>query len=178
MDYPLRHADPIVRPWRTATFVAVAVAAVELLLLIVVGGALLAKPESGTKRTAAARPAAHVGGQGKATRSQAAGAARAKPTVAAELPRRKVSVLVLNGNGRQGAAASTATRVSRRGYRIGGVANAPRTDFTRTLVMYRRGFEGEGRRLARDLGIRIVGPLDGMRAAQLHGSQAVVVVGA
>jgi hypothetical protein len=177
VDYPLHHADPIVRPWRTATFVAVAVAAVELLLLIVVGGALLAKPEGGTKRTAAARPAAH-GAKVKAARSQAAGAARAKPTVAAELPRRKVSVLVLNGNGRQGAAAFTATRVSRRGYRIGGVANAPRTDFTRTLVMYRRGFEGEGRRLARDLGIRIVGPLDGMRAAQLHGSQAVVVVGA
>ncbi len=103
---------------------------------------------------------------------------KAKTAAAAELPRRKVSVLVLNGNGRQGAAAATASRVSGRGYRIGGVANAPRTDFTRTLVMYRRGFEGEGRRLARDLGIGIVGPLDGMRPPQLHGAQAVVVVGA
>ena len=44
--------------------------------------------------------------------------------------------------------------------------------------MYRRGFEGEGRRLARDLGIRIVGPLDGLRASQLHGAHTVVVVGA
>ena len=87
-------------------------------------------------------------------------------------------VLVLNGNGRQGAAAAAASRVSHRGYRIGGVANAPRSDFTRSLVMYRRGFEGEGRRLARDLGIRIVGPLDGLRAAQLKGAQAVLVVGA
>ena len=84
----------------------------------------------------------------------------------------------VNGNGRQGAAAATAARVSHRGYRISGVANAPSSDFTRSLVMYRKGFEGEGRRLARDLEIRIVGPLDGLRAAQLHGAHAVVVVGA
>lgn len=178
MDYPLRH-DPIVRPWRTATFVAVAVAGVELLLLVIVGGALLAKPDSGSKRpeTAKPKPAAHAV-KAKAQRAGTTAAVKAKTAAAAELPRRKVSVLVLNGNGRQGAAAATASRVSGRGYRIGGVANAPRTDFTRTLVMYRRGFEGEGRRLARDLGIGIVGPLDGMRPAQLHGAQAVVVVGA
>ena len=97
---------------------------------------------------------------------------------AAHLGRTKVTVLVLNGNGRQGAAAATASRVSRRGYKIGGVANAPSSDFTRSLVMYRRGFEGEGRRLARDLGIGIVGPLDGLRTSQLHGANAVVVVGA
>ena len=96
---------------------------------------------------------------------------------AAQLARRNVTVLVLNGNGRQGAAASTAARVSHRGYRIGGVANGPRSDFTRSLVMYRKGFEGEGRRLGHDLGIRIVGPLDGLRASQLHGAHAVVVVG-
>ena len=40
-----------------------------------------------------------------------------------------------------------------------------------------RGFEGEGRRLARDLGVRVVGPLDGMRPAQLHGAQAVLILG-
>jgi len=179
VDYPLHHDDAIVRPWRTATFVAVAVAAVELLLLIVVGGALLAKPDHGTKRTASAKPAA-PGGATKTRTSKPAATPAAKPTraVAAELPRRKVRVLVLNGNGRQGAAAAAASRVSNRGYRIGGVANAPRSDFTRSLVMYRRGFEGEGRRLARDLGIRIVGPLDGLRAAQLKGAQAVLVVGA
>jgi hypothetical protein len=181
VDYPLRHDDTIVRPWRTATFVAVGVAAVELLLLIIVGGTLLAKPDSGARSTAAAKRAtappgtkANAGG----TEAAAGGATGAKLSFAAELPRRKVLVLILNGNGRQGAAAATATRVSRRGYRIGGVANAPSADFTRSLVMFRRGFEGEGRRLAHDLGIRIVGPLDGMRPKQLHGAQAVVVVGA
>lgn len=182
MDYPLHHDDAIVRPWRTATFVAVSVAAVELLLLIVVGGALLAKPDQGAKRTAPAKPehraAATAAAAAKAGKAPVKPAAKPAGKAAAELPRRKVRVLVLNGNGRQGAAAAAASRVSRRGYRIGGVANAPRSDFTRSLVMYRRGFEGEGRRLARDLGIRIVGPLDGLRAAQLHGAQAVLVIGA
>jgi len=177
VDYPLHHDDAIVRPWRTATFVAAAVAAVELLLLIVVGGALLAKPDHGAKRTAAAKPAARAGAT-KASGPAAVAAAKPNHVVVAQLPRRKVRVLVLNGNGRQGAAAAAASRVSHRGYRIGGVANAPRSDFTRSLVMYRRGFEGEGRRLARDLGIRIVGPLDGLRAAQLKGAQAVLVIGA
>jgi hypothetical protein len=176
VDYPLRHDDTIVRPWRTATFLAVAVAAVELVLLIVVGGALLAKPGSTQgNRKAAAAPAASEAARAPVAKATTAPAKRT--LVAAELPRRRVSVLVLNGNGRQGAAAATASRVSRRGYRINGVANAPRADFTRSLVMYRRGFEGEGQRLARDLGIRIVGPLDGIRPAQLHGAQAVVVVG-
>ncbi len=178
MDYPLHHDDAIVRPWRTATFVAVGVAAVELLLLVVIGGALLAKPAQGVKHAGAAKPQRHAGPAAKATRRARAAAAKTTPAAAAELPRRGVRVLVLNGNGRQGAAAAAAARVSRRGYRIGGVANAPRSDFTRSLVMYRRGFEGEGRRLARDLGIRIVGPLDGLRASQLRGAQTVLVVGA
>ena len=57
------------------------------------------------------------------------------------------------------------------------VGNAGKTTYSRSIVMYRRGYEGEGRRLAHDLGIRTVGPLDGMRPAQLHGAQAVVVLG-
>ncbi len=170
MDVSLHSYDRLVRPWRTAAIVAVGIAAVELLVLIVVGGALIAKPSSGSSARPAAKGAA-------AKPDQSAAAARRTPAPAADLARGKVSVLVLNGNGRQGAAAATALRVSRRGYRIGGVANAPRTDFTRTLVMYRSGFEGEGRRLARDLGIGIVGPLDGMRPGQLHGAHTVVVVG-
>ena len=39
---------------------------------------------------------------------------------------------------------STASRVHGRGYRIGVVGNAPSHDYPRSLVMYRRGFEGEG----------------------------------
>ena len=40
-----------------------------------------------------------------------------------------MKVVVLNGNGRTGAAAAAASRVSRRGYRIGVVGNAPSHDY-------------------------------------------------
>jgi hypothetical protein len=43
--------------------------------------------------------------------------------------------------------------------------------------MYRQGFEGEGRRLAKDLGVKQVGPLDGMRAGQLGRAHAVIILG-
>jgi hypothetical protein len=174
VDVSLQHPDQLIRPWRTAALVAVAVAAVELLVLIVVGGALIAKPSTGTHAVAKSGAAKHA----HHAKAAAVKAPHRAAAPAARLPRSRVSVLVLNGNGRQGAAASTASRVSSHGYRIGGVANAPRSDFTRSLVMYRKGFEGEGRRLARDLGIHIVGPLDGLRVSQLHGAHAVVVVGA
>ena len=51
--------------------------------------------------------------------------------------------MVLNGNGRTGAAASAASRVRSRGYRVGTVGNASSTDFARSLVMYKPGFAGE-----------------------------------
>jgi len=178
VDVSFQHNEQLIRPWRTAAFVAAAVAAAELLVLVVVGGALIAKTSGGTglrpvHKAATAHAAAAKSG------SQATAAKPHRAVVpAAHLARGRVSVLVLNGSSRQGAAAATAVRVSGRGYHVGGVANASHSDFTRSLVMYRRGFEGEGRRLARDLGIRIVGPLDGLRAEQLHGAQAVVVIGA
>ncbi len=171
MDVSLHPGEPLARTWRTAALVAAAVAAVELIVLILVGGALIAKHST----AAAGKPEKAVA---KPSHSSTAALARQPAAPAARLTRARVRVLVLNGNGRRGAAAATASRIARRGYRIGGVANAPRSDFTRSLVMYRRGFEGEGRRLAHDLGIRIVGPLDGLRTSQLHGANAVVVVGA
>jgi hypothetical protein len=170
VDHPVRldRVDLAVRPWRTAALVTAAVAAVELVLLIVVGGALLAKPETAARHQAAKAVPKPVGKHLPPAVSK----------VEAELPRRKVEVVVLNGNGRQGAAAEIAGRVQRKGYRIGFVANAPSHDYAASLVMYRRGFEGEARRLAHDLGVRIVSPLDGMRPGQLHGAHAVLILGA
>ena len=88
-----------------------------------------------------------------------------------------MKVVVLNGNGRQGAAAVAASRVSRKGYRIGLVANAPSHAYVTSLVMYRRGFEGEAQRLGRDLGVKVISPLDGVRPAQLQGAHAVLILG-
>ena len=46
-----------------------------------------------------------------------------------------------------------------------------------SLVMFRPGFAGEGRRLARDLHVRIVRPLDGMRTSRLLGAHLVLILG-
>jgi hypothetical protein len=93
------------------------------------------------------------------------------------LPRARVSVTILNGNGVAGAAASEASRVRARGYIVGRVGNAPRGGYGHSVVMYRAGRVREARRLARDLGIAIVSPLDGLRKADLHGAKLAVILG-
>ena len=99
-------------------------------------------------------------------------------TPAARLPRARTGVLVLNGNGRAGAASAEASRLHGLGYVIRGKGNADRQDYATTVVMYRKGFAGEAQRLARDLNVKIVGPLDGLAPSALHGGQLVVVLGA
>ena len=98
---------------------------------------------------------------------------RGRPVPAAQpkLTRAETSVIVLNGNGRSGAAAEGADRVRAFGYTIGTVGNAPRRDVTRTVVMYRNGYRPEALRLAKDLKVKIVGPLDGL-AAEGHARRA------
>jgi len=44
--------------------------------------------------------------------------------------------------------------------------------------MYRRGYHAEALRLARDLHVQIVGPLDGLKPAALHGGQLAILLGA
>ena len=170
MEHPVLASD--VRPWRTAAVIASAVAVVELLALLVIGLAMLAKPVAAeVKRQAAARAFAPAP---VAKRPRP----KPKPVPAPRLARSDTAILVLNGNGRNGAASLEADRVRVKGYRIAAVADAPRRDYARTLVMFRAGFAGEAHRLARDLRIRIVGPLDGVRTGSLQGAHAVIVVGA
>jgi hypothetical protein len=172
VDHPLTSPDALIRPWRTAAFVAGAIATVELLLLLLLGGgalldAMSARIQVAAKEHASAQPA----------NPQPVAQRPTKPAVA-KTPRAKIAVVVLNGNGRTGAAAAAATRVKRRGYKIRSVGNAPRSDFARSLVMFRPGFAGEGRRFARDLGVRQVAPLDGMRLRDLRGAHVVYILGA
>jgi hypothetical protein len=86
-------------------------------------------------------------------------------------------VIVLNGNGVSGAAGTAAESVRSRHYLITGTGNAPRTDFSRSVVMYRPGFEAEARRLAREIGVRRVSPLDGIRRRDLQGAHIALIVG-
>lgn len=158
-----------VRPWRTATLVASAIAAIELVILLVASVALLTKPVA-SRVEAAAKDPLFAPATPPATERNAE---KARPALA----RGETSVLVLNGNGRTGAAADLAARVHRMGYIVGGVGNAPRSDYGRSVVMYRPGYRAEARRLARDLKISVVGPLDGLPVRQLLGAHLALVVG-
>ncbi len=171
MDHPLPAPDALIRPWRTAAYVAVAVAAVELLLLLLIGGGKLAGWASDRVQLAAEKHALAPVKQAHRTVAR-----KRAPTPAAKRARSKTVVLVLNGNGRTGAAASAASRVQSRGYKIGTVTNAPEL-VPRSLVMYRPGFAGEGKRLGNDLGVKLVTPLDGMRAKDLGRAQVVFILG-
>ena len=156
--------SPQVRQWRNATLVVSGVAAVELVLLLIVAIVLLSKP-----LTAHAKEAALNREVGAPIPS------RPEPK-RTTLSRRETSVLVLNGNGIAGAAAAEASRARAHGYLVAGTANAPRS-YGRTVVMYRAGHRPEAKRLAADLGVALVGPLDGIRLRQLKGAQLVVVLG-
>lgn len=160
--------SPVSSPWRTATLVASAVAALELVVLVVLGVLLLAKPVSDQVQSAAeAKVFAPIP-------KPAAAPAAGEP----KLSRADTSVTVLNGNGRAGAAAEHAARVRAFGYTIGTVGNAPRTDVVRTIVMYRPGYRAEALRLAADLKLKIVGPLDGLQPSDLLGAHVALVLGA
>ncbi len=172
MDAPLSPHE-LVRPWRRATIVASLVAALELILLLGAAALLVAKPLS------------------HAIQRQAEAAAytpakkflvfhpppKPKPAGKPKLGRSATSILVLNGNGLNGAAAAAAARLHALGYKIAATKDAKRQDYATTVVMYRAGFQAEGDRLARDLHAKVVGPLDGVPRSALHGGQLTVILG-
>jgi hypothetical protein len=168
----VQHAEPIPTsfPWRGATLVVGAIAAVELLALIGVI-ALHFTPKHAVARTPVpaktqrARPVRHT-----------AKTVASVPSVPLRV-RSRVHVLVLNGNGAQGAASTEAARLLSAGYRIGGAENAQRHDYARSMVLYVPGWVKEAKRLARDTGIKLVAPIDGLTPAKLKASQAVVILG-
>ena len=167
------HAQQLPRafPWRSAAVVTATIAAVELVALIAGGTALLARPV----HHAAAKPVRTTAGAAARPVFRVPAAAKV-PSVPLR-PRSYVAVLVLNGNGVQGAAGTEAARLQGLGYRIGGAKNAVRHDYARSMVLYVPGYLKEARRLGHDAGVRLIAPVDGLRAAQLKGSQLVVVLG-
>ena len=172
MDAPLPAPDALIRPWRTATLVASLVAAIELVLLLGAGVFILAKPFS-----RAVREHAQAAALAPAKQEHAA-LARKVVVGLPKLTRTETSVFVLNGNGRSGAAAGEAQKLSAFGYRVPATANAKRQDYANTVVMYRRGYHAEALRLAGDLHVKIIGPLDGLKPAALRGGQLVILLGA
>ncbi len=151
--------------WRKATIVVTVVAALELVALAGLGMALIGNPLSRhlkAEAAAAAAPRVRTGPNALPTKTT--------------LARNETSVIVLNGNGRAGAASGASDRVSARGYLVASVGNAPERS-PRSMVMYRRGYAAEGQRLAHDLRLKLVTPLDGMRTSQLMGAHLVLIIG-
>jgi LytR cell envelope-related transcriptional attenuator len=163
--------DAAIRPWRTATFVAAAIALLELVGLVVVLGVLFGGSlTNGVRHGAAAKASA------AAVKPHAAARVVRAPVVA-RVTRAHTHVLVLNGNGRSGAAAQQALSLEVLGYPRALTGNAKRLDYAASIVMYRPGYRPEAVRLARDAGIKVVSPLDGLRAADLKGSQLALILG-
>ena len=175
MEAPLS-PDELVRPWRTATIVASLVASIELVLLLGGAALLLARPLSHMIRSHAAATA--TAPAAKPAPKPAPVAKKVVHHVAPPLARSKTAVAVLNGNGKDGAAAAAAARLHSLGYRIASTGNARRQDYATTVVLYRPGFGSAASRLAHDLGVKVVGPLDGKAPAALHGGQLAVILGA
>jgi hypothetical protein len=153
------------------------IAGIELVLLLVAAVAIFGQPFAEGVKKAAVTSAEEA-------RSSVPAEAKRKPAPlpketipAAQLTRHRTSVLVLNGNGRDGAATQAGGVLRALGYLLAGTANAPRLDFRRSLVMFRQGFKGEAYRLAKDVRVKQVSPLDGMKAGDLAGAHVVLVVG-
>jgi hypothetical protein len=175
MEHSLPSVD-LVGTWRRVTLVAVTVALVELVLLVALAALLLGPAVAERLAPVGAEAAAAPGPPGGDAAAAAAPKPAAKPA-AAVLPRTETSVLVLNGNGRPGAASRAGEQIKGRGYIVAGVANAPRRDYQRTLVLYRPGKQAEAQRLAKDLGKGVVAPLDGISVDALMGAHVAVVLG-
>lgn len=158
MDHPL----PSASRWRARALLAATVAALELVVLVTIAVVALGQSV--------------VGGVETAARDRALAPVKPKRSRVAVLDRSATSVVVLNGNGITGAAAETAARVKSLAYVVAAVGNAPRTD-SATMVMYRGDHRREAKRLANDLGLKVVGPLDGLRERDLMGAHLAVVVG-
>jgi LytR cell envelope-related transcriptional attenuator len=162
----VEHAQPFDRPfpWRAAALAAAAVAVAELAALLALAGIrVLDVHHAGAVRPTQTRPAPDTG----------QGPKRKAPLRS----RSNVSVLVLNGNGVSGAAGTEASALLARGYRHAVPRDASQT-YASSLVLFRRGWQGEAQRLAHDAGIRSVAPLDGRLPSTDAGYRLVLILGA
>jgi len=159
--------------------VATAIAAVELFILLMIGfvfGAKAFSDKTQTATTAAIQREVPQAAQSQATAKDQP-SAQEKKDQSGPLPRGKTSVVVLNGNGIPGAAATSADQVHSLRYIVTATGNAPSTDFAASVVMFRPGFKPAAKRLAGDLSVKRVTPLDGLTKGDLQGAQLALVIG-
>jgi hypothetical protein len=154
MDHYAPAHELATHTWRTRTMVVSAIAAVELVALIALGVVLLGKgwfQHERAARVAEAKQAAVAAATETKTKTT-------KPVVTHKpvappkplLTRGQTSVLVLNGNGQDGAAGAEATVLRQHGYPVAAVY---------------------------DLNIPIVSALDGLLVSQLKGARLLLIIG-
>jgi hypothetical protein len=163
------HAQPLhaAFPWRAVAVVCGGLALVELVALVAIGLVHIApKPAAEPRPVSTPQPVAHHA------------AVKAPKISSVPLrPRTRTRVLVLNGNGVNGAAAMQASSLQIEGYKVAGATDAQRHDYARSMVMFIPGWQKEARRLARDVHIRMVAPLDGLSRAQRRGAKVILLLG-
>lgn len=88
------------------------------------------------------------------------------------------TVAVLNASGVTGAARQVvAPKVETAGYRVGEVGDANDQQLAASVVMWPEGKQAVAQNVAKDLGIALAPPLDGVAADAIGEADAVVVVG-
>jgi LytR cell envelope-related transcriptional attenuator len=179
-QYALAH-ELETHTWRTRTMVVSTIAAVELVALIALGIVLLGKGwfqhERATRVAQANHEAAAAATKTDARKTRPVVTHVPAPPAKPLLARARTSVLVLNGNGRDGAAGAEATVLRQHDYPVTAVGNAKRNDYAASIVMYRPGYDREARRLARDLRVPMVSALDGVLTSQLKGARLLLIIG-
>jgi LytR cell envelope-related transcriptional attenuator len=153
----VEHVQPLNRSssWRAG---ALTVALLVALALAIAGGIVLVHRQ-------------------EAARSAPARSRAPKPPVKPLQARSRISVLVLNGNGVAHLAGNTAVQLLARGYRHAIPSNAPSLEYARSLVLFRRGWQPEAERLARDAKIPTVAPLDGHVAPAYRRIPLILILG-
>lgn len=166
--------EALIRPWRTATMVAVGFAAIELLVLAGLGAVYFGKRWFSDARVTAGKPAVT-----KPYRAAPVALTPQAPEPHAQpmLTRAHTTLLVLNGNGQAGAAGAEARVLRVHGYKVAAVGNAKRSDYARSMVLYRPGYEREAQRLAHDVRIPIVSVLDGVKPGEIKNAKLAIILG-
>jgi hypothetical protein len=88
-----------------------------------------------------------------------------------------VEVAVLNGTSVPGLAAKVGDDVKVNGFRLGTVTNS-RDQFDQTVVMYGPGQQRAGRKVAHDLGVKPLQPIDRQTERTAGDADVVVIAGA
>jgi LytR cell envelope-related transcriptional attenuator len=154
----VEHAHPVDRTFSWRGLALAALLILVVVLAVLAGMALL-------HRLGGTRP---VPGTGHGSKG---------PVSVPVRPRSRVSVLVLNGNGVNGAAGTEATHLVARGYAHAIPTDAQNHGYARSVVLYRPGWQGEAERLARDAKIAAIAPLDGRVAPAYARDQLIVILG-